>query len=207
MTKNDNKAPTSDSNENLATDIETVVEDHYKALYRFAFSLTKNEHEASDLTQQAFLIYSTKGHTIKDPSKIKSWLFTTLYREFLGLRRQSSRILKFDSNNFDIEDLSQKQLLLIKKEDSSLISNALEKIEPIYKEVIVLYFLKDLTYSEISKILDIPLGTVMSRLSRAKKQLKSVMKFKNLANENTNKNESQKNQIPIRNSRKKTKKK
>ena len=115
--------------------------------------------------------------------------------------------MKFDSNDFDIEDLSQKQVLLIKKEDSSLISNALEEIEPIYKEVIVLYFLKDLTYSEISKILDIPLGTVMSRLSRAKKQLKSVMKFKNLANENTNQNESQKNQTPFRNSRRKNPKK
>ena len=198
MTKNDNKEFTRNSSNNPVNNIEEVVESYYKALYRFAFSLTKNEHEASDLTQQAFLIYGTKGHTIKDPSKIKSWLFTTLYREFLGLRRQNSRILEFDSNNFDIEDRSQKQLLLIKKEDSNLISNALEKIEPIYKEVIVLYFLKDLSYNEISKILDIPLGTVMSRLSRGKKQLKAVMKFKNLANENTNHHETPKSQKTIR---------
>ena len=65
MTKNDNKEFTRNSSNNPVNNIEEVVESYYKALYRFAFSLTKNEHEASDLTQQAFLIYSTKGHTIK----------------------------------------------------------------------------------------------------------------------------------------------
>ena len=52
--------------------IEKTVEDYYQALYRFAYSLTKSQHEAADLTQKTFLIYSTKGHTIKDTTKSKS---------------------------------------------------------------------------------------------------------------------------------------
>lgn len=170
--------------------IEEIVESYYKALYRFAFSLTKNQHEASDLTQQTFLIYSTKGHTIKNSSKIKSWLFTTLYREFLGQRRKASRLEDFDTLNFEIEDHSIRNRNIIHVEDKDSILNALDKIDPIYKEVIVLFYLKDLSYKEVADILTIPIGTVMSRLSRGKKQLKSVMKFKDIANDNTKDNET-----------------
>jgi RNA polymerase sigma-70 factor (ECF subfamily) len=170
--------------------IEAIVEAYYQSLYRFAYSLTKNQHEASDLTQQTFLIYSTKGHTIRNSSKIKSWLFTTLYREFLGQRRKMSRLEDFDTLNIEIEDLTNKNRNIIHKEEKSNVLNALDVIDPIYKEVIVLFYLKDLSYKEVADILTIPIGTVMSRLSRGKKQLKSVLKFKDLASDNTKDNET-----------------
>ncbi|MDG1702498.1 MAG: sigma-70 family RNA polymerase sigma factor [Opitutae bacterium] len=122
-----------------------MVEAYYQELYRFAYSLTKNQHEASDLTQQTFLIYSTKGHTIKNSAKIKSWLFTTLYREFLGQRRKMSRLEGFDALNIEIEDLNNKNQNIIHKEEKTNILNALDVIDPIYKEVIVLFYLKDLS--------------------------------------------------------------
>lgn len=170
--------------------IEAIVEAYYQSLYRFAYSLTKNQHEASDLTQQTFLIYSTKGHTIRNSSKIKSWLFTTLYREFLGQRRKMSRLEDFDTLKIEIEDLTNKNRNIIHKEEKSNVLNALDVIDPIYKEVIVLFYLKDLSYKEVADILTIPIGTVMSRLSRGKKQLKSVLKFKDLASDNTKNNET-----------------
>ena len=183
------KESTKHDSSNFTDQIEASVEEYYQPLYRFAFSLTKNQHEACDLTQQTFLIFSIKGNSIKDYSKIKSWLFTTLYREFLGMRRKYSRFQEFDFQNFEVEDRSQRQLYIIKQEESRSIAASLQKIESIYREVIILYYLKDLSYKEISEILNIPIGTVMSRLSRGKKQLKSIMKFKNLATENTNTNE------------------
>ena len=70
---------------------KTLVEVHYSSLYRFAYSLTGNEHQASDLTQQTFFIYANKGATIRDPEKIKSWLFTTLYHKFLRQHRAGKR--------------------------------------------------------------------------------------------------------------------
>lgn len=169
--------------------IEQVIEAYYKPLYRFAYSLSKSPHEASDLTQQTFLIYSKKGHTIKNSSKIKSWLFTTLYREFLCQRRKASRLKDFDSLSMDIEDPCNRNQNIVHKEEKNSVLSALDKIEPIYKEVIILFYLKDLSYKEVSDILTIPIGTVMSRLSRGKKQLKSVLKFKDLANDNTKDNE------------------
>lgn len=158
-------------------------------MYRFAYSLSKSPHEASDLTQQTFLIFGKKEHTIKNSSKIKSWLFTTLYREFLSQRRKVARLSYLDTLTFDIEDPNNRNQNIVDKEEKNNVLNALDKIDPIYKEVIILFYLKDLTYKEVSDILTIPIGTVMSRLSRGKKQLKSVLKFKDITDDNTKDNE------------------
>src|SRR5580765_4081397 len=59
-------------------DFEGLVERYYRSLYQFAFSLSRSEAEACDLTQQTFYIWATKGSQLRDASKVKSWLFTTL---------------------------------------------------------------------------------------------------------------------------------
>src|ERR1044071_7195506 len=78
-------------------DFEKLVELHYQSLYRFAFSLTRNESEASDLTQQSFYIFAKSGGQIRDRQKAKSWLFTTLHREYLGRRR---KMIRFPQTEF-----------------------------------------------------------------------------------------------------------
>ena len=70
---------------------EEVVNAHYEPLYRFAFSLAAHEAEARDLTQETFAQLARKAHQIHDRSKIKSWLFTTLYRAFVDSHRQKTR--------------------------------------------------------------------------------------------------------------------
>jgi RNA polymerase sigma-70 factor (ECF subfamily) len=76
---------------NEATEqFEGIVSAHYEPLFRFAMSLTRSEADARDLTQQTFYVWATKGHQLRDISKVKTWLFTTLHRAFLvGGRRQS----------------------------------------------------------------------------------------------------------------------
>jgi DNA-directed RNA polymerase specialized sigma24 family protein len=72
-------------------DLESIVSDLYSPLYRFAFALSRNETQAGDLTQETFLILAKQQAQVRDVTKIKSWLFTTLRREFLrGLRSQST---------------------------------------------------------------------------------------------------------------------
>ena len=68
-----------------------LVDAHYAPLYRFALSLARNGSDAGDLVQQTFFIWATKGHGLRELSKVKSWLFTTLYREFLRGRRRDLR--------------------------------------------------------------------------------------------------------------------
>src|ERR1035441_4330276 len=72
-------------------DFESLVARFYAPLYQFAFSLTRSEADACDLTQQTFTIWAAKGHQLRDPSKVKTWLFTTLHREFLESRRRQTR--------------------------------------------------------------------------------------------------------------------
>jgi RNA polymerase sigma-70 factor (ECF subfamily) len=65
-------------------DFEQLVDRYYAALYRFALSLARSASEAGDLTQQTFYLWAAKGHQLRDRSKVKSWLFTTLYREYVS---------------------------------------------------------------------------------------------------------------------------
>ena len=76
--------------------LRSLVARFYAPLYQFAFSLTRSEPDACDLTQQTFTIWATKGHQLRDASKVKTWLFTTLHREYLALRRRQTRFPHFD---------------------------------------------------------------------------------------------------------------
>src|SRR5208282_1492102 len=84
-------------------DFEGLVERFYAPLYQFAFSLTRAEADACDLTQQTFAIWAAKGHQLRDPSKVKTWLFTTLHREFLDSRRRQTRFPQVELDTAEIE--------------------------------------------------------------------------------------------------------
>src|SRR5580698_10572930 len=72
-------------------DFDDLVDRFYPMLYRFALSLARNEPDACDLTQHTFSVWAKKGHLLRDATKVKSWLFTTLYREFISTRRREQR--------------------------------------------------------------------------------------------------------------------
>jgi RNA polymerase sigma-70 factor, ECF subfamily len=155
-------------------DLETIVSELYSPLYRFAFALTRNESQAGDLTQETFLILAKQQAQVRDVTKIKSWLFTTLRREFLrGLRSQSSHPeveLKPEH-----EDQLVSESVVSQAIDAGTVVKALAKIEESYRLVLELFYLADLSYKEIAITLDIPIGTVMSRLSRGKEQLRTLL--------------------------------
>ena len=72
-------------------DFENLVALYYRDLFRFAYSLARNESEAADFTQQTFYLWARKGHQLREAGQVKSWLFTTLHREFLQVRRRQRR--------------------------------------------------------------------------------------------------------------------
>lgn len=150
-----------------------LVDAHYEGLYRFARSLCRNQDQACDLTQQTFAIFAEKGTSLKDPGKAKSWLFTTLYREFLRHYRRNRRI-----ENHDPEILEDVLPAVEPPQSDSLdqkrVLTALDKVEEAFRAPLVLFYLRDFSYAEIAEILEIPIGTVMSRLSRGKSHLKKI---------------------------------
>jgi RNA polymerase sigma-70 factor (ECF subfamily) len=130
--------------------------------------LTRNETEAADLTQQTFLILAQRSHQIKDVSKVKCWLFTTLRREFLRIVRSHANHphQEFQPDVHDSPSLPDDALRAL---DAKAVVHALAAVEPTYRTAV------ELSYKEIAETLDVPIGTVMSRLSRGKEQLKALL--------------------------------
>jgi RNA polymerase sigma-70 factor, ECF subfamily len=155
-------------------DFERVVELYHAALYRFAFSLARNEEDARDLTQQTFYIWARKGHQLLDQNKVKSWLFTTMHREFLGRQRKKSRFQEVELNECQQEQ-AEAAPFPFARTDRPAIFEALGRIEQPYQAAVALFYLEDYTYQEIATILDVPLGTVKSRISRGIAQLQMML--------------------------------
>lgn len=156
------------------SEFEELVDAHYKPLYRFAYSLAKNPDSAADLVQQTFCIWAEKGHQLKDRSKAKTWLFTTLYREHLGAARRGARYSDSDIDEIEYqlpahEEDTGRQL------DGKRAVKLLGQLDENFRAPLSLFYLQQHSYKEISEVLEVPIGTVMSRISRGKKQLREKM--------------------------------
>ena len=151
-------------------DFEQIVSQHYETLYRFAFSLTRTEADACDLTQQTFYIWATKGHQLRDRSKVKSWLFTILHREFLNIRKKAVRFPHFELSDA-IEDLPTISPEMVSTLDAARVIEFLGQVQEPYRAALTLFYLEDYSYKEIAEILEVPIGTVRSRISRGLAQL------------------------------------
>ncbi len=154
-------------------EFERLVDTHYTALYRFAFSLAKNAMSAADLTQQTFYLWAAKGHQLREKSKAKTWLFTTLYREFLGGHRHEVRFPKVGLE--EAPEQSAPATSVHEQIDATTAVEALQNLEEIYRAPLTLFYLKQFSYLEIADILEVPIGTVMSRLSRGKEALRQKL--------------------------------
>lgn len=155
-------------------DFGTLVKDYYASLYRFALSLSQNEANASDLTQQTFYLWATKGHQLRDFSKIKSWLFTTLRRGFLNSRRHETRFPHHEIDSVDTE-LPQITSDIVSQMDGVAVMQALMQVEERCRVPLTLFYLENHSYREMAEILNAPIGTVMSRISRGKQRLRRIL--------------------------------
>lgn len=151
-------------------DFQQLVDRQYAPLYRFGLTLAKSEAEAADLTQQTFFLWASKGHQLRDRNKAKSWLFTTLYREFLNKRRHDIRFPHIELDEMNENDVAVSPN--VNALDSTVVVEALRELEEPFRAVLTLFYLEQFSYQEIAEVLDIPIGTVMSRLSRGKAQLR-----------------------------------
>lgn len=160
---------------NSANQFEAIVRQHYESLYRFAMSLAHTEADARDLTQQAFYIWATKGHQLRDASKVKTWLFTTLHRTFLQARRHQTRF-PHDELETVSDQLPPVLPALVNQLDSVLVQSALKQVDEIYQAAVALFYLEDCAYKDIATILEVPIGTVKSRIARGVVQLREILR-------------------------------
>jgi RNA polymerase sigma-70 factor (ECF subfamily) len=158
-------------------DYDQAVHSFYKGLYRFAFSLAGNADDACELTQETFARLLAKGGQLRDHSKVKAWLFTTLYRIFIGWKRREAHFphLEIASVESELPPVTPQMLDNLENE---AVSRSLLELEERYRVPLALYYFQNHSYAEISKLLDVPVGTIMSRLSRAKDLMRKSLAAK-----------------------------
>lgn len=157
------------------SEFEELVDAHYQALFRFGMSLTRNAETAADLVQETFCIWAAKGGQLRDKSKAKTWLFTTLHREFLSQRRRASRYSEEPLDEKAVESMPGPEEDADRQVDGQRALELLGALEETYRAPLALFYLQQHSYKDIAEILDVPIGTVMSRLSRGKEMLRRKM--------------------------------
>ncbi len=158
-------------------------------LYSHALRLTKNPADAEDLVQETYLKGYKAFNSFKDGTNLRAWLFRILTNSFINAYRKKQR--SFDEQEVeDIEaintlssaDYSSNTHLGISAEDALFerltddeIQAAIDSLPGTYKDVVLLADVQGFSYKEIAEILDVPDGTVMSRLHRARAKLKDLL--------------------------------
>jgi RNA polymerase sigma-70 factor (ECF subfamily) len=145
------------------------VADHHRAVYSYAFRLTGSVPDAEDLTQQTFLIAHRKTKQVRHKDKVRGWLFTVLRSCFLKLRRKKTPI-PAGTLEYDIE--AEDRLPIDSEIDGERLQAALNELADEFRIVLAMFYFEECSYKEIAEQLGVPIGTVMSRLARAKSHLR-----------------------------------
>jgi RNA polymerase sigma-70 factor (ECF subfamily) len=147
---------------------------HYQSLYRFALSLSKHPFDAEDLVHQTYLQWMKHRDSIRNQEKIKSWLFTTLHREFLHGQKKKSRQTPVETDQ--LEQMPGKPTGDAgAKLDGEMAMKMMQQVPEPYRASLSLFYIQDFSYREIADVLEIAPGTVMSRIYRGKQILKDLM--------------------------------
>jgi RNA polymerase sigma-70 factor (ECF subfamily) len=155
-------------------DFARLVELHYGPLHRFALSLTHQDSDAGELVQETFLTWAAKGHQLHDASRTKSWLFTTLHRHFLARHRRATRFPHLELTAAG-EELAAVDPECARRLDAQAVLALLARLEPEFRAAVALFYLEDLSYHDIAALLQVPLGTVKSRIARGVARLKAMI--------------------------------
>lgn len=166
------------SGQSKAGRFEEIALPHLGAAYNLARWLVQNEHDAEDVVQEAYLrAFKFFGGYYGGDSR--SWLLT-IVRNTSYSWLQKNRMLRLseplDENVEDTTlDFADPEMLLLQSTDSQTVRHALEELPVDFREVVVMREMEGLSYKEIANIVDVPIGTVMSRLARGRKRLQSML--------------------------------
>ena len=157
----------------VASGVAELVDEHYRAVFGYAYRLSGSVIESEDLTQQTFMLAQANLTQLREPRAARGWLYTIARNEFLRRRPVSPCVAldtvseptspEAETNWFEGELTSER------------LQAALHDLPVEFRVPVVLFYFENLSYREIAQQLNLPLGTVMSRLSRGKSQLRTKL--------------------------------
>jgi RNA polymerase sigma-70 factor, ECF subfamily len=162
----------------LSESFEELAMPLFDRLYNFAHWLTQDRQEAEDIVQETY-VKALKGFQSFQPgTNFRAWMYQILRNTFLTSRTglRSAATLELESED-EILPAAQDtpETILLQRSDQQLVQEAMKRLPVAYREVLLLCEFEEMSYQEISRALAIPLGTVMSRLSRARRGLRNAV--------------------------------
>jgi len=149
--------------------VEQLVSAFYQPLYRYAYRLCGSPQDAEDLAQEAFCQAQHKLGQLRDESRAKAWLFSILRNTYLHRVRASKQEhrVPFDS----VGEIPERPSEPLPEIDPAELQRALGELPEVFRTPVILYYFEDFSYRDIAEQMDLPIGTVMSRLARGRAML------------------------------------
>ena len=156
-----------------AAGLRELIDAHYEALYRYAFRLTGSAADAEDLTQEAFGKALARLAQLREPDRARGWLFRILRNLYLHKVRDDRRhrVIPLDA----VGDLPGRPAEEPPAIDPAQLQRALDELDEGFRTPLILFYFEEFSYRDIAEQMELPIGTVMSRLARAKAYLRAKL--------------------------------
>lgn len=156
--------------------LKDIYNDYYKKIYILCFKILNNNDDALDATQETFIQVYKSIDSLKDINKFNSWINKIAISKCSYIIRKNKNVFSTDDElNYIEDDTNIPDVIICEDEKKQLILKAINKLTIKKRVVILLYYYSELKLEDISNILEIPIGTVKSRLNSAKKDLKTYL--------------------------------
>jgi RNA polymerase sigma-70 factor (ECF subfamily) len=161
------------------SDFEKLALPLLDPLYNFARWLCGDADEARDLVQETFLKALKGFSSFQEGTNLRAWMFRILRNTFLtsrtGLERRNTTQEDEKGVEESVVDHQTPEITLLRRADVEMVRKAIGQLAPPFQEVLLLVDVEDMKYQEVADTLNIPIGTVMSRLARARKQIREYL--------------------------------
>jgi RNA polymerase sigma-70 factor (ECF subfamily) len=153
--------------------IQRLVEENYVGLYRYAYRLSGSSADAEDLVQDTFCKAQQSLKQLRDPGRSRPWLFSILRNAYLHRVRadRSQPCVSLEAAGDVAEPLPES----LPEVDPERLQQALNELPEVYRTPIILFYFEEFSYRDVAEQMDLPIGTVMSRLARAKSHLRAQL--------------------------------
>jgi RNA polymerase sigma-70 factor, ECF subfamily len=159
-----------------------MLSEHIDGLYSYALALSRNRVDAEDLVQETYVRAIPAVRRLRKESNVKSWMFTILRNIWLNQLRQPRMAVQMSGTDIDqvlpefrAPSAKDPHSLLLISLDQDQVRQAISRLPVDSREIILLREFEDLSYQEIASVLKCPIGTVMSRLGRARSKLRELL--------------------------------
>ena len=151
--------------------VQRLVDEYYAPLYRYAYRLSGSSADAEDLTQDTFCQAQLKLAQLRDPTRAKAWLFSILRNAYLHRVRadKHEHYVSLDG----MGDLAERLPDPFPPVEPERLQQVLNELPEVFRTPIILYYFEDFSYRDIAEQMELAMGTVMSRLARAKAHLRA----------------------------------